>query len=57
MLGGVSPPDAIETLDAIARDPEHFERVVVRRDLPARAARTAPLAGSCVRQYSLPVIA
>ncbi len=40
----MSSPDAIVTLDAIARDPEFFERVVVRRDLPARGARTAPLA-------------
>ena len=37
-------PDAVATLDAIAAAPELFERVVHRTTLPARAARTAPLA-------------
>jgi Distinct helicase family with a unique C-terminal domain including a metal-binding cysteine cluster len=35
--------DAVDTLDAIAADPEFFERLVYRTNLPARAARTAPL--------------
>ncbi|MGZ4794755.1 MAG: DEAD/DEAH box helicase [Acidimicrobiia bacterium] len=36
--------DAVDALDAMAVDPENFERVVARRNLPARPARTAPLA-------------
>ena len=38
--------DAVDTLDAIAADPEFFERVVYRTNLPARAARTAALTTS-----------
>ena len=37
------PVDAVDTLDAIAADPEFFERLVYRTNLPARAARTAAL--------------
>lgn len=36
-------PDAVDTLDAIVSDPELFERVIVRRTMPARQARTARL--------------
>ena len=35
--------DAVDALDAIVADPELFERAIYRVDLPARAARTAPL--------------
>ena len=35
--------DAVDTLDAIAADPDLFERSVYRTNLPARPARTAPL--------------
>ncbi len=45
----VTPPchaptvDAVDTLDAIAADPELYERMVYRTNLAARPARTAPL--------------
>ena len=35
--------DAVDALDSIVADPELFERAIARIDLPARAARTAPL--------------
>ena len=38
--------DAVDTLDAIAADPEFYERVVYRTNLPARVTRTAPLTTS-----------
>ncbi len=38
--------DAVDTLDAIAADPELFERLAYRTNLPAREARTAPLPAS-----------
>jgi DEAD/DEAH box helicase domain-containing protein len=38
-----SVADAVDTLDAIARAPDLFDRVVHRTALPARAARTAVL--------------
>ena len=45
----VAPPchaptvDAVDTLDAIAADPELYERMVYRTNLAARPARTAPV--------------
>ena len=37
-------PDAGATLDALAHDPEHADRIVYDTVIPARPARTATLA-------------
>ncbi|MEO6469170.1 MAG: DEAD/DEAH box helicase, partial [Acidimicrobiia bacterium] len=42
----LQPVDAVDTLDAIAADPEFFERLAYRTNLPARAARSVPLPAS-----------
>ena len=39
----LQPVDAVDTLDAIAADPEFFERLAYRTNLPARAARSVPI--------------
>jgi DEAD/DEAH box helicase domain-containing protein len=49
--------DAAETLDLLAQDPELRDRLVYREVLPARAARTAPLAQPLHREATERLVA